>query len=179
MSSSLSRMAPPTMAYTIAIWLTIATSGLSASEREIEAADSGNSFGYRITQSQEVRAPRGPIGDWPDSGCFTWQFQIDKDGSPYNLTAEKHSRNYGLHVAMRSSLTNYRFKAEQPSDPNTLYTIGFDYVSGNSTATLALGCSCTDQDSGIRNSPPCLPPPSVSPNGPNNSFKPTPLRGAA
>lgn len=99
---------------------------------------------YGISHSDQVRAPRGPAGDWPASGCFVWEFQIDKDGVPYNLDVKESSRNYGLHVAMRTSLRNFRFQVEQDSDPSRLHQIRFQYRGGDAVASVVPCCNCSD-----------------------------------
>ena len=96
--------------------------------------------GYAVFFSQEARAPRGPGGDWPDSGCFIWEFQIDKDGVPYNLSAVIPSRNYGFHASMRAALRNFRFRVVPGADTDALYRIGFHYEQGNISAGSVRSC---------------------------------------
>ena len=112
----------------------LAASGPSA--RGYEAVD----LGYVISYSQEARARRGPAGDWPDSGCFTWEFQIDKDGVPYNLSAVIPSRHYGFHVSMQATLRDFRFRVAPGADTNALYRIGFHYEQGNISAGSVPSC---------------------------------------
>lgn len=99
---------------------------------------------YEISHSDPVRAPRGPAGDWPASGCFVWEFQVDKDGVPYNLNVKEGSRNYGLHVAMQTALRNFRFQVEQGLDPSHLHQIRFQYRSGDAVASIVPCCSCSE-----------------------------------
>lgn len=97
---------------------------------------------YEIVNDYVVKVQRGPAGDWPASGCFTWEFQIDKDGVPYNLRVKQGSRNYGLQVAMRTALRNFRFQVERGSAPSRLHQIGFQYRSGDSVASIDPCCDC-------------------------------------
>ncbi len=165
-----------TMARLMGVVLTIGGIAFSASGQEIEVHDIDKNLGYRIIQIQEVRPPRGPAGDWPESGCFTWKFQIDKDGAPYNLRVENGSRNYGFHVAMRSALKQFRFKEMQPTDPDGLHQIGFRYESGSTNATPVPCCNCIAPASGTANLRSSSADPQFLPEGPNNAFKPKPLR---
>ena len=141
MNSSLSGLALSIMTSLAAVWLPFSDFSASTPEREIEGHEADRRSDYNIIQSHDVRAPRGPAGDWPDSGCFTWAFQIDKDGIPYNIRAENNSRNYGLHVAMRSGLRSFRFKATHGADPDEIYQIGFQYERGNSAAKPVVRCN--------------------------------------
>lgn len=123
----------------VATVIALGCAGTAASERgsrNQEAVDPG----YVISYSQEVRAPRGPVGNWPDSGCFMWEFQIDRDGAPYNLSVITGSRDYGFHVSMRGALRDFRFKVAPGADANVLYRIGFHYRQGNVSANSVPSC---------------------------------------
>ncbi len=100
---------------------------------------------YDITRSEPVLAPRGPVGNWPDSGCFAWEFQIDMDGVPYNLRVKSDTNDYGFHVAMRSALRKFRFQVEGGSDPSQVHVIRFKYRNGEQAATVVPCCNCNDE----------------------------------
>lgn len=102
------------------------------------------SSSYEISHSGPVRASRGPAGDWPASGCFIWEFQVDKDGVPYNLNVVEGTRNHGLQVAMQTALRDFRFQVEKDSDPGRLHQIRFQYRSGDSAASIVPCCNCSD-----------------------------------